>query len=548
MAPTFDAIQKKSADFGVVTYGAAWLNRSVVLKGPASSLSSMVALPEVTHASLNDGKPIELADQDKCYASLPGNTWGIDGQSWRVGTRDSLLSINYSGDTGGRAGSRERVAVLDSGFAVRAHHAFRFAASSPPGDRFLVTKFCSSTSCTTTSDPGGLNHANAVTHWAVGNVESGRDPNCSWLMGDIRSGSRASGAHILAYDVFSGCAAGRLGIQDAVAQGADIVNMSVGYAQTVPCDSTYDCGGLNSAIRSATDQGVLIVGGAGNKPWPGACNVVYPNTRPEVLTVGGVNTQNRTTDFNSTVLHGESSGGAMLIHMATGTWGYDTVVDLVGPYVVNFTGATSPDWYANSANTVFTGTSVASPAVAGSAARVLDGFRSIGWPENARTLRLNLLLMGDAADGATQDRLFGASYTWGYGRPHVTVPAAGWAAGPSWWGQSPFTLQPGVTAYGCVNGCQPMPSSVRQYNWVLFYEDADLTWTPYVGIQIKDLDTGQVIRQDISHSQTKRIQLRDGEIWGRRLQLVVIPYQMWGSYTMYSGDFFHSDSAGWTYH
>ncbi len=548
LQPSFDAFTSKASAAGASTFGAAWLNRSIAVRGSAAALTTLIKLPEVLRASLNDGAVIEFADQDKCYAALPGNNLGIGGQSWRIGTRENLLTTYYSGDTGGRAGGRVRVAILDSGIAVKAHHAFRFAPSSPPGDRFLFAKVCSNSSCTFTSTPGALNHANPVTQWALGNVESGRDPNCSWIMGDVRSGSRAYGAHILAYDVAAGCDAARLALQDAVAQGTDIVNMSVGYFYSGACDRNHDCGALNSAIRSATDQGVLIVGAAGNTPWDGTCKVGYPQMRPEVLTVGGLDTWNRLADFNSTSLHINSSGGKMIIHMATGSLGYDTVLDLLGPYVVNFTGASALDWYANSANTRFYGTSVSAPAVAGGAARVLDGFRTIGWPQNARTLRLNMSLMGDAGDGPTQDRLFGTGYTWGYGRPHITVPAPGWATGPSWWGQSPFTLQPNVTAYGCVNGCQPMPSSVRQYNWVLFYEDPDLTWTPHVGIQVKDLDTGQVIRQDTSHSLTKRIQLRDAEIWGRRLQLVVIPYSMWGSYTMYSGDFFHSDPTGWTFH
>ena len=139
---------------------------------------------------------------------------------------------------------------------------------------------------------------------------------------------------------------------------------------------------------------------------------------------------------------------------------------IVGVRVDLFTGANAPGWYANSGATIASGTSFAAPAIAGAAASVLDGFRSIGWYQDARTLRLNLLLMGDAGS-FWGDSLSGIGTSWGAGRMHAAVPYSGWETAPYWWGQSPFALQPGVTAWGCINGCNTMPSSVRQYNWVM---------------------------------------------------------------------------------
>ncbi|MBX3125236.1 MAG: S8 family serine peptidase [Polyangiaceae bacterium] len=94
----------------------------------------------------------------------------------------------------------------------------------------------------------------------------------------------------------------------------------------------------------------------------------------------------------------------------------------MAPMLVNFDGTNHIVWsgtsyYANSnsAGVAFGGTSAASPMVAGSAARVLDGFKSIGWGQTARTLRLNLLLMGDAAQGPSTDLLSGVDSRGGSG-------------------------------------------------------------------------------------------------------------------------------------
>lgn len=236
-----------------------------------------------------------------------------------------------------------------------------------------------------------------------------------------------------------------------------------------------------------------------------------------------------------------------MMQMNDGWLATDSGIDLLGPYSVNFTGANATNWYANSPATVASGTSFASPAIAGAAASLLDGFRSLGWNQDARTLRLNMLLMGDAGN-STGDILAGIPSKWGAGRLHAAVPHAGWETAPYWWGQSPFGLQPGVTAWGCVNGCNAMPSSVRQYNWVLFFEDADFVAVPRVTIEVFDADTGGLIRADVSPSMTKRIQLRDSEIWGRRLLLKVTPVSMSSAITVYSGDFFHSNPNGWTHH
>jgi hypothetical protein len=548
LAPIQDALVARARARGGSEVGRSWLANLVTLRLSSVAAASLAESADVLGVSF-DAVPTPLADQDLCSAPLGGNTIGIDGASYRTGNREANLPTAYNGDSGGRAGARTRVAVIEAGgdFPVRNHYAFRF---SSPADRIVVSKSCNSASCTTSTPAGVTSHGNAVAQWAAGSVEPGQDPNCTSQSRLTRSGSGSYGSQLLYYAAPS-CEAERRALEDAVGNGADIVNFSLSNDNATQCNRSFDCGGLNAAIRNATNAGTLIVAAAGNDGNAPGCNsqccLAHPARRPEVLTVGGLNTLNRTTDYNSYSHDSNSAAGGVLMDMNDGYNGTDSGVDLLGPYSVNFTGANAPGWYANSGATIASGTSFAAPAIAGAAASVLDGFRSIGWYQDARTLRLNLLLMGDAGS-FWGDSLSGIGTSWGAGRMHAAVPYSGWETAPYWWGQSPFALQPGVTAWGCINGCNPMPSSVRQYNWVLYFEDADFVAVPRITIEVINADTGAVIRGDYSSSMTKRVQLRDSEIWGRRLQLRVTPVSMASTTTVYSGDFYHSSPNGWTYH
>lgn len=554
LRPSQDAFARHVQNLRGRVLSRDWLVNQVTVRIGVREAVRAADLPGVVALSINR-QTAPLADQDLCGVALGGNNIGIDGNSYRTGNRETLLAAAYNGDSGGRGGGRVRIAIIgEADFLERNHLAFRFTSQA---DRIIVSKACDDTSCVT-STPSVVSgwHGNAVAHWAAGSVENGQDGNCTPASKLARSGSGSYGTQILFYVSTGGCVSTKLALQDAVANNADIVNMSfhVSDEEDLTCSPTFDCGGMNAAIRTATNSGVLMVGGASNSGQLPGCNAQccmgWPARRPEVLTVGGVDTTNRLADYNATSRALPSPLGGVIMNMHTGTTGIDSGMDLMGPYFVNFTGAEPTNWYANSANTMAPGTSFSGPAIAGAAASILDGFRSIGWTMNARTLRLNLLMMGDAAigGGSNNDGLSGISDGWGAGRLHAVVPSSGWATAPYWWAQSPFTLNPGVTAYGCVNGCNPMPSSVRQYNWVLFFEDADFNDVPLINIAVIDYSTGAVIRQDTRSSMTKRIQLRDSEIWGRRLQLRVTPVSMGSSVSVYSGDFYHSDAAGWTYH
>src|SRR5262249_32628588 len=104
------------------------------------------------------------------------------------------------------------------------------------------------------------------------------------------------------YSRVNSVAALKLALQQAVADGVDIVNMSFGWPSP-GCDPTFNPDGLNDVLTSTYNQGLLLVASAGNDGYGGStCNIWYPNWRPEIMAVNGLDTSSASTAYNSTSL------------------------------------------------------------------------------------------------------------------------------------------------------------------------------------------------------------------------------------------------------
>ncbi|MGP1907068.1 S8 family peptidase [Metabacillus sp. JX24] len=150
------------------------------------------------------------------------------------------------------------------------------------------------------------------------------------------------------------------GIEWAVANGMDVINMSLGGSQ----DSTA----LKQAVDLAYNRGAVVVAAAGNSGSKGKRNTIgYPAKYSSVIAVGAVDSANARASF--------SSVGSELEVMAPG---------------VNILSSVPGNKYAS-----FNGTSMASPHVAGAAALILSKYPSMSNTEVRSRLKNTALPLGD---------------------------------------------------------------------------------------------------------------------------------------------------------
>lgn len=166
------------------------------------------------------------------------------------------------------------------------------------------------------------------------------------------------------------------GIRYAADQGAHVINLSLGG----PARSSA----LRAAIRYAVAKGAVVVAAAGNT---GSSDPVYPGAYDEVIAVGSVDPQDLPSAFS-----------------AYGPW-----VELAAP------GERIASTYAGGRYTYFSGTSMAAPHVAGTAA-LLASLGLTGEQIRARLLE-------------TADRTGDGGLCWSYGRVDAGQAVAGGGEG-----------------------------------------------------------------------------------------------------------------------
>lgn len=121
----------------------------------------------------------------------------------------------------------------------------------------------------------------------------------------------ASGVKLIGADVFDGDFASSLDIGDgvlyAIAQGADVINLSLGQYEYDPY--------MEAAIKKAEAKNITVVGAAGND---GRNKLLFPASMKSVIAVGSVGTLGRASTF--------SNYGKGLNIMAPGEGIYSTIV------------------------------------------------------------------------------------------------------------------------------------------------------------------------------------------------------------------------------
>ena len=185
---------------------------------------------------------------------------------------------------------------------------------------------------------GGINIINSARSW---NDDNGHGSHVAGIIAALNNGAGVVGAgpaaDLYAVKVLNKNGSGFLsdvisGIQWSVANGIKVINLSLG--------TSADIQSMHDAVIAARNAGVVVVAAAGNSG--GA--VIFPAAYPEAIAVGATNQNNVLASFSSR----------------------GPEIDLTAP------GVSILSTYKGTNYAILSGTSMAAPHVAGSAALVLN--------------------------------------------------------------------------------------------------------------------------------------------------------------------------------
>ncbi len=345
------------------------------LSAPASGLQPKLALPSIggEAAELAKGQTANFGQlltglghrRQAMTPAVVGSALGGASRIWLDGkvaaTADmdaNLTQISAPAAwQSGLSGNGVKVAVLDTG--IDAEH------PDLTGQVAGTSNF--TTDAVNTDDNG---HGTHVASLVAGSGAAS---------GGARRGV-AYGAKVLAGKVLNGDGQGQTswviaGMQWAVAQGANVVSMSLGGHASSPSIDDPLVDALDSLTASSGALFVVAAGNAGS----GKYTVQSPGVAPSALTVGAVDRFDSTAPFSS---RGPTSGD------------YRLKPDIAAPGVSIIgakAGARTGDVY-----TTYSGTSQATPQVAGAAALVMQQHPDWSWDR----VKTALIDTADLASGA----------------------------------------------------------------------------------------------------------------------------------------------------
>lgn len=347
------------------------------------------------------------------------------------------------------------------------------------------------------------------------------------------------------------------GVETALAEGADIINISYGWDQN--CHRTFDQGGLNSALTAVTNAGVLVVAAAGNEGYSaGHCSVHWPAGFRDVLSVAGVNSLSHTVsraDYGSTGKASQSSAGGRSVQVSGGSVLMAPFVDVASHFHLSrlFTGGTNGY---SSGSTSINGTSLSAPIVASIAVLTREWMSELGWQlaDSAWGVGINLLLLGDGRhDGSTVYRNE-VSEILGFGAIRYSWPDSS-QLGSTWgWSTRREHIYNGHFLGFSVNSLNPLPYNVNGYKLALRIDHN--SWYSLPDLEVSVYDTcsssggggllGPLIAQANDHAGVAKIHLENSEVRGRCLYVVIEGEAVRSQgFPVYIADYYYSNDPSY---
>lgn len=395
-----------------------------------------------------------------------------------------------------------------------------------------------------------LDHGQLVTGTAVQDLMDNQDPAFSEKERDKRTGM-APEARIYYYYIGCSTAAVRAALDQAVSDGADIINMSFGFDV---CHPGADGSGVNGALAAARSAGALPVAATGNASntsggvdyLDDVCEISWPASRPDVIAATGLLSCDETV-WDLDVGAGISSMGGINVSTIGGYYSTAAGVDLAAPGCQRFAVREGSGYETNQ----YAGSSIATPTIAGAAADL----RNALWTSAGRSVRggellVMMLLMGDGSNG----RHFGTpAYGFdqtmpnrrsGYGRMKMWWPAS--LTAPAGWGTHIVTIHQGETIAFSVGGSGPESSSITEWKWAVTWFDNQLAYLSDIDVSVYNTcpaggGPAQYITGQNDGDFRNRIRLTTAEISGRCLEMRLYGYSVRPEgVEVYSADMFHS--------
>ncbi len=512
---------------GGVQIAPLWLTNAILAKVPAAKVAELRAIPSVRNVQVSPPTKVGTA---------------YDNQGFRNGTRaNAFISAGLTGSSGGRVtGSPVRIAVVDAGFPDRTHVAL--------SGRIAKVADCTTGTCVVTTAAGsGSNHGHSVSVAAMASIESGQDwafPG-SYTAAQTQRSGMAPGAWLLYYEQNDG-ASFVAGVQQAVADGADVINFSLVLdAANSICTAGYDWGGMNAALANALVSGANPVGCGGNEG-TSTCSVWYPAFRPHALSVLPLGSLDNAAQYDTLLRAPYSSSGGMQVTRwdgFTNAFFTTAAVDLMTAADVTRDPIAGPATY--SAVDSAGGCSLATPRVSGVTALMKHALKSIGWSTDGRVIQLAMLITGDGWNGGSPGAktAIGASDASGFGRVHAHWPSSTSLLGPWGWGWRYVAVGNGEEVCWTVGDSGPEPSTVNHWKWVgTWYED-NLLAVADIDTRVYNACPGQprtLLYSDSGYDVRTRAQLRYGDVQGKCLQMCAYGYSVpAGGRVFWSMDYFH---------